>query len=122
MKQMVTIEDGMTCYWWKRSRADIRKGWSDEHGQGNDHAREMAGNRYNVIIDVASEEDAILLTAMFLREFAIDSCAYWNGRQLSLYCGDAGSGWANLKRRVHDMAMNYIAGEKFPDGLLDEVQ
>lgn len=121
MKQMITVKGNIKTIWFKRSADDIRKGWADAHGQGNHKARMMELNDFNVVVPVIEEQAAILLTAEFLALFAIDSCAYWDGTRLSLYCGDVGGDARYLKAKVLEMIMDHLVrGKPFEDDLLDE--
>lgn len=85
---------GYTVQFGQRSIAETEAGWHDTNGQGNHQA--VARGEFCVLHPCEDKETALILSALFVRNvFAIDSCVHWDGRTISMYCGDAGSGYAH---------------------------
>lgn len=98
------LSGGGMSYWTKYTREELKtQGWNNFHGQGNHQAR-MRGSSC-VIVPITNEETALILTALFVRKFAIPSCTHWDGQTLSLYCG--GSGSNHLQHSIQTIVDTY---------------
>jgi len=91
---------------------EIRQGW--DGGQGNQQARERG--KFCVIVPLPDSEFAVGLTHLFVMlVFAIPSCTHWDGETLSMYCGDAGSGYRLTIARAVQVATAYaLAADVMP--------
>ena len=77
---------------------EIESAW-DEDGTGHDEAVERGSD---CVVVKCTKEQAIDLSLKFHGEFAIKTCANYNGDTLSLYCGFAGRE-SRLALRIHDI-------------------
>lgn len=83
------LRDGIETIWTEYTNEELRAAWN-EGDQG--HAEAVERGRWCVVIE-CDEYDAVSLSRLFVRNvFAIPTCCHYDGRTLSLYCGDAGSG------------------------------
>ena len=87
---------------------EIKKGWLDKEGQGN---KEAEKKKLFCVVVRCDEQDALMLSALFYRSFALRSCCYYGNNELSLYCGDAGYS-SNLEDKITMMVQGYLAGKK----------
>ena len=77
---------------------DMMDAWK-QNGQGHKAAKERGDQC--VIISGIDEICAAKLSRDFCENyFNIPTCTHWNGKTLSLYCGDAGSGTSSLQRQL----------------------
>jgi hypothetical protein len=88
---------------------EIRKAWKSK-GQGHDYAVERK-SYFCVVVGGITVGDALVLCRAFLNFFNMPSCTHWNGKTLSLYCGEAGSGAEALKRGVEGLVTGYKLGK-----------
>lgn len=73
-------------------------------GQGNAEAR--ARGDMCVQFECRTQEIAIAMSRIFIREFAIPCSCHWDGVMLSCYCGGAGSGYKALMERLCRYGVN----------------
>lgn len=66
---------------------EIEKAWADHSGQGNRQSREKGRFCH---LRTCNKETAIILCRLFLDEFNLPTCCFYDGYVLSLYCGDSG--------------------------------
>jgi hypothetical protein len=90
---------------YKYTHKELMDAWEDTAGQGNSQAR--AHGTWCVLIP-CTEKEAIVYSARFCRRFNIPSCCYYEGKILSMYCGDAGSGAEELLRDISDLRFTYV--------------
>jgi hypothetical protein len=94
----------------RHSDDSLRDAWNALDQQGNVEAR--ARGRYCVVADVATEADALAMTRLAVEWFAIPSCAHYDGKSLSFYCGAAGtSGYLSLMAHVEHAWRTYRAAD-----------
>lgn len=84
-------------HWHEHSPEELEAAWNDVSGQGNSQARAKG---WACVTVTCNKEQALELSAMFHRHFAIESCCYWDGGVLSMYCGDAGGSYRDLMATV----------------------
>lgn len=87
--------------WWaERTDAEIKAAW---HTVGQGHEEAKARGRWCVVVE-CDEEEAIHLSRLFIREFAIPTCCHYDGTTLSMECGGAGGhGVADLMARMRSI-------------------
>lgn len=98
--------------WHRHTEEETKIAWSKRQQQGNKQAREKGSW---CIIVRCDEEGAIMMSQMFHELFAIESCCYYGKeeKELSMYCGDAGSGANKLVKKVmEEIARPYERGRK----------
>lgn len=88
-------------YWHEHDDAETEAAWHDEQGQGNRYARER---EFYCVVVPCTKDEAIVLSKLFHKRFAIESCCHYDGETLSMYCGDAGSNADSLLRDIDMMA------------------
>lgn len=104
-KSRITKKGGVTTHWLEYSKKEIQKLWKKD-GQG--HSQAMKRDDF-CVWTYCNEEDATNLSLWFVHNaFAIPTCTHYNGETLSLYCGDAGGGFYDLKRRVELHVNSYL--------------
>lgn len=86
---------------------ELTEAW---HKDGQGHDRAVARGQYCVVI-ACDRANAIVLHALFLRQFNIPTCVTYDGKTLSLYCGDAGSGAPELLRDIWRMVASFMSGD-----------
>ena len=98
MKNVVFNFDNGTCHAHGHTKEELESAWHNISGQGNLDAR---GRGWACIIIPCDKETALVLSAIFHRHFAIETCCHWDGETLSMYCGDAGGGWKILRDKLN---------------------
>lgn len=102
-----------TTVFGQRTKAETEAGWNDLGGQGNQQARERG--KYCVIHPCTDKETALILSALFVRNvFAIDSCVHWDGNTVSMYCGDAGSGYVRTMELARELTLDTVPAYGYP--------
>ena len=89
-------------------KAAIRNAWNDENGQGNRCARSMTC--FCVVIHGCPEDDALIISHVFNRQFAMPTACWYDRGTLSIYCGDAGSGASALHGMMSSLVQGYFMG------------
>lgn len=85
---------------------EIRAAWQDKKGQG--HRQAVQRGRDCVVVKI-NDENAVVLAALFIRcVFAIPTCTHYNGKTLSLYCGDSGSGVKACLAHARGLVQGYF--------------
>ncbi len=101
--KMETFED-YELHWTRYTRGEIKEAWNRD-GQGHSQAIKRGGD---CVVVPCDEEEAIILSALFVRSvFAIPTCSHYDGKTLSLYCGDAGSGWRDTMKHCKIIILIY---------------
>ena len=61
------------------------------------------------VVVKCKQSDAVNFTKWFIEKaFSMPSCTHYDGETLSIYCGEAGSGFANLFDRVKAFSDGYF--------------
>lgn len=95
---------GYGLHWTRYTKGEIKEAWNKD-GQG--HSNAMKRGDACVVVP-CDEEEAIILSALFVRRvFALPTCTHYDGNTLSLYCGDAGSGWRDAIENCKKMILLY---------------
>lgn len=90
-------------------------------GQGQAYAILGRAAQGNVVVRCSAKE-AFDISLFFLARFAMPSCLYYNGEDLSLNCVEAGSGSECLVQEVQAFCVGYLVGAGFPmEDLYDRV-
>ena len=87
------------------TRDELAEAW---HIDGQGHRQALEQGSYCVVVR-CTRASALELTALFCRRFAIPTCVVYDGKTISMYCGDAGSGAGELYRDVWRMVADYFA-------------
>jgi hypothetical protein len=101
------MKNGSTCQHNAYTKKEIKNAWyADDSMQGHRQAVERG---YWCVIVRCSMQAAIELSALFVREiFAIPECCNYDGKTLSMYCGDAGSGAGATKAKAEGLVIGYF--------------
>ncbi len=99
---------GYGLHWTRYTKKEIKEAWNKD-GQGHFQAIERGDA---CIVVPCDEGEAIILSALFVRNvFAIPTCTHYDGKTLSLYCGDAGSRWKDTMENCKTKILIYkLAG------------
>lgn len=93
--------------WFEYTDTALLREMGDSSLQGNRQAE--ARESMCVIAAVRSPQEAVELCRVFVRDvFAIPSCCHYDGTTLSMYCGDAGSGWQGTVKRAVALCEHYM--------------
>ena len=90
------------------SRDDIRAAWGNDSLESNKIARGRGG--MCVITPDCSEDNALEISALFVRNvYACPECTHYDGRNVSLYCGQAGSGAGRAMGAARSLVAGFFA-------------
>lgn len=90
----------------KETQRLVLEGWAEFDGQGNKHARER---EFYCVVIPCNVHSAMALSELFYQHFRIRSCSHYDGKTLSLYCGDAGHGADTLMDTARALVEGYMA-------------
>jgi hypothetical protein len=81
----------------------------EQDGQGNRDARQRGRWCYVIACDL---DQAIALSRLFVRNvFAVRTCCHYDGKTLSMYCGDAGGNAHLALAKAKDVCGRFLRGE-----------
>jgi hypothetical protein len=85
--------------------------WEDAKADGQGQKQARVGGPLCLTVLLSDRIHALALAHLFVNTiFAIPSCTYFNGHRLSLYCGDAGSGWLHSLNSARNLVTGYLVG------------
>lgn len=83
--------NGCITYFARYTRQEIAEAMLSSEGQGSREAQEQG--KLCFLAPCETRDEALTLAALMTREvFAIPTCAHWDGRTFSFYCGAASRG------------------------------
>jgi len=106
-KEMTKLDEyGGTVFWAEYSDDELKTAWSTD-GQGHEEAV-ARGPKCHVV--KCTEDEAIELSRLFVREvFACPSCCHYDGKTLSLSCGDNGERfWQRALQKTQKLTIKYL--------------
>lgn len=101
------MSGGGICCHIAYTKKEIENAWyAEDSAQG--HRDAIARGPMCVVVKCAKQA-ALELSALFVREiFAIPECCNYDGKTLSMYCGDAGSNWRATMARTEGLIVGYF--------------
>jgi hypothetical protein len=108
MHQTYELPEGGTISYTVYSKDEIERAWRST-GQGHEQA--VKRGVLCVVTPIHDFADALELTALWIRNcFAIPTCVHFADKTVSFYCGDAGSGYQNLRQRTLELIRDFKSG------------
>jgi hypothetical protein len=108
MRKVVVRKANVETHYTQYTREEIVAFWNTE-GQGH----KQALNRSSMcVVAPATKEAAIDISALFIRDiFASPTCTHYDGKTISLYCGNVGAyDYPEVCRKVKSLIRRYQKG------------
>ena len=101
---------GCIVHWWEYSPKEIKQAWNEN---GQEHTAAIERGSWCVVTP-CTEEEAINICSWFVHDaFACPTCTHYDGKTVSLYCGDAGSNAPILKKITEVYIKGYLGPKPY---------